>query len=86
MPMCRMQNQPSPPRNSEGEWKGPLETGGQKLRLVIRVTKGTGEKLSGAMDSLDQGANDIPISSVEQSGDQVKLELSRGSALHIRAR
>jgi hypothetical protein len=55
----------------EGEWKGTLEAGGQKLRLVIRVTKGSGEKLSGAMDSLDQGANDIPISSVEQSGDQV---------------
>jgi len=63
-------------KSLEGEWKGTLEAGGQKLRLVIRVTKGSGEKLSGAMDSLDQGANDIPISSVEQSGDQVKLELA----------
>ena len=72
-------------KSLEGEWKGTLEAGGQKLRLVIRVTKGTGEKLSGAMDSLDQGARDIPISSVEQSGDQVKLELA-GIGAHIRAR
>ncbi|HEV2987926.1 MAG TPA: CocE/NonD family hydrolase, partial [Candidatus Angelobacter sp.] len=60
----------------EGEWNGTLEAGGQKFRLVLKISKGSGDKLTGTIDSLDQGANDIPISSVEQKADQVKLELS----------
>jgi putative CocE/NonD family hydrolase len=68
---------PASSKNLAGEWNGTLDAGGQKLRLVLKVSKGSGDKLTGTIDSLDQqGANDIPISSVEQSGDQVKLELA----------
>ena len=67
---------PANSKGLEGEWNGTLEAGGQKLRLVLKITKGSGDKLTGTIDSLDQGVNDIPISSVEQKGDQVKLELS----------
>lgn len=67
----------------EGEWSGALDAGGQKLRLLVKISKDSGGKLSGTIDSLDQGANGIPISSVEQSGTEVKLELAEiGASYH----
>jgi uncharacterized protein len=60
----------------EGEWGGTLDAGGTKLRLVLKVTKSGDGKFTGTIDSLDQNANGIPISSIEQSGDNVKLELA----------
>jgi len=59
----------------EGEWSGTLEANGTKLRLVLKVSSKEG-KLTATIDSLDQNANGIPVSSVAQNGDQVKLELS----------
>src|SRR5215467_6406007 len=59
----------------EGEWNGTLEANGTKLRLVLKVSSKEG-KLTATIDSLDQNANGIPVSSVVQTGDQVKLELS----------
>src|SRR5260221_9783626 len=77
--------QPLPSKNLEGQWTGTLDAGGQKLRLAITITKNA-EKLTGTLDSLDQpGANGIPISSAEQSGDEVKLELS-GIGAHYRGK
>src|SRR5947209_2856357 len=68
---------PARPGNSlEGEWSGALDVQGQKLRLVLKVKKTPDGKLSATLDSPDQGANGIPISLVEQSGDAVKLELA----------
>jgi uncharacterized protein len=59
-----------------GDWSGTLEVQGQKLRLVLHLKNASG-KLTGTIDSLDQqGANDIPISTVEQTGADVKLGLS----------
>ena len=67
----------------EGEWNGALDAGGQKLRLLVKISKGSGDKLTGTIDSLDQGANGIPISSIEQSDNDVKLELVNiGASYH----
>lgn len=60
----------------EGEWQGTLDAGGTKLRLLLKLTKSAEGKLTGTLDSLDQDAKGIPISSIEQSGDEVKLELA----------
>src|SRR5215470_6028512 len=59
----------------EGEWNGTLDAKGTKLRLLLKVSSKEG-KLAATIDSLDQNANGIPVSSVVQNGDQVKLELS----------
>lgn len=67
-------------KSVEGEWNGALDVGSQKLRLRIKIGKGSGDKLSGTLDSLDQGANGIPLSSVEQSGNDLKLELAAAGA------
>ena len=59
-----------------GDWNGTLDVQGQKLRLVVHFKKNADGKLTGTIDSLDQGANDIPVSAVVQTGDDVKLEIA----------
>ena len=70
------QNAPSDSHSIAGDWNGELDVQGQKLRLVLHLTKNPDGKLLGTIDSLDQGANGIPVSSVDQTGDNVKLDLS----------
>src|SRR5262249_43502654 len=57
-------------------WQGTLTAGGAKLRLVLKVAKSAEGKLTGTLDSPDQNANGIPISSIDQSGNEVKLQLT----------
>jgi pimeloyl-ACP methyl ester carboxylesterase len=48
----------------EGEWRGTLEIAGVgKLRLVVKLKRQAG-RLTGALDSPDQGANDLPLAEV----------------------
>ena len=63
-------------KSLEGEWKGAINAQGQTLHVVLKVKKGADGKLTGTLDSVDQNANDIPISSIDQTGETVKLELS----------
>jgi len=60
----------------EGEWQGELTAGGQKLPLVLKVSKAGDGKFSATLDSPTQGAKDIPVSAIEQTADEVKFELS----------
>lgn len=59
-----------------GDWNGELDVQGTKLRLVLHVKKNPDGTLAATLDSLDQGANAIPVSAVSQKGNDVKLELS----------
>ena len=63
-----------------GDWNGELNAQGTKLRLVLHVKKNPDGTLAATLDSLDQGANAIPVSTVSQKGNDVKLELSGLSA------
>jgi len=67
---------PSDSRSIAGDWNRELDVQGQKLGLVLHLTKNPDGKLLGTIDSLDQGANGIPVSSVDQTGDDVKLDLA----------
>src|SRR5260370_27561814 len=58
-----------------GNWVGTLGPGPVKLRLALKVAKGADGSLSAKLDSLDQGANDLPVSSIAQTGTSVKFEL-----------
>jgi pimeloyl-ACP methyl ester carboxylesterase len=61
----------------EGTWTGALEVpGGMKLRLAIHIAKAADGKLSGTMDSLDQGAMGMPLSSVAVAGKSFELTLN----------
>src|SRR5689334_21741810 len=61
-----------PAQGIVGDWTGALDVQGQKLRLVLHVKK-SADTLAATLDSPDQGANDIPISSVTVSGEDVKV-------------
>ena len=64
----------TPAKDFEGSWQGTLEAGGQKLRLVVTVTKSDAGAYAGKFDSLDQGAT-IPIDTITVNGDAVRLEI-----------
>jgi hypothetical protein len=46
--------------SAAGNWSGTLDVSGVKLRLIFHVTEGADKKLSGMLDSVDQGAMGIP--------------------------
>jgi hypothetical protein len=58
-----------------GDWNGELNVQGTKLRLALHIKKNPDGAFVATLDSLDQNANGIPVSSVSQKGNDVKLEL-----------
>lgn len=61
----------------EGNWLGVLTVQGMKLRLALRVTSDAAGRLAAALDSLDQGARDLPVDVIEQSGRTVRFSAKR---------
>jgi uncharacterized protein len=51
-------------QNIAGDWQGTLKAGGAELRLVLHVTQRTDGSLKATLDSVDQGANGIPVTSI----------------------
>lgn len=58
----------------EGNWLGALEIGGGKLRLVVKVTKNADGSFKATLDSIDQGAKDLPLDSINQQEKNVRFE------------
>jgi pimeloyl-ACP methyl ester carboxylesterase len=58
-----------------GNWLGVLEVGGTKLRLMLKISAGADNSLHATMDSIDQGANDLPVDSIVQTGSSVRVEM-----------
>ena len=56
-----------------GDWKGKLEVNGAELRLVLHIAKAEDGGLKGTLDSVDQGANGIPVTSVTVQDSKMKF-------------
>jgi pimeloyl-ACP methyl ester carboxylesterase len=65
---------PLSPQPFAGDWAGTLDAGA-KLRLALHFTNTAGA-WRGFMDSLDQGANGIPLSTVTVDGNKLHFEIS----------
>jgi hypothetical protein len=65
---------PAKPSDIDGTWQGTVDAGGTKLRAVFHITN-TEEGLTATMDSPDQGANGIPVTTVTRSGSSLTMEL-----------
>jgi dipeptidyl aminopeptidase/acylaminoacyl peptidase len=65
----------------EGVWNGTLEFGGQKLRIVVTVTKSDTGAYSGKFESIDQGAT-VPFDSITLEGDNAKFEVKAAGILY----
>jgi RNA polymerase sigma factor (sigma-70 family) len=61
------------PPQLQGAWEGALDANGRTLRLVIKVSKTSDDAYSATMDSIEQGARDIPVSEVTYSNVTVRF-------------
>src|ERR1051326_1665111 len=59
-----------------GNWKGVLEIGQLKLRLVYKIQKTPEGLLFGSMDSLDQGVRDMKIDKIVQKDGKVQFQIA----------
>jgi uncharacterized protein len=62
------------PSDIDGNWLGTLDTGMGKLRLALHITN-TDQGLTATMDSLDQGANGMPVTSITRNGSSLKFDM-----------
>jgi len=58
-----------------GHWQGALEVGPVKLRLLFKISRAPGGVLTGKLDSLDQGARDIPVETISVRDNTVRMEV-----------
>lgn len=54
----------APKEPIEGIWQGTLAVGAIQLRLVLKISKNADGTLKATLDSVDQGAKDLPIDTI----------------------
>jgi|SRR5579871_430338 len=67
---------PAKPSDIDGDWLGTIDAGAAKLRLAFHITN-TEDGLTATMDSLDQGAKGIPVTTITRDGASLKMELKQ---------
>jgi hypothetical protein len=58
-----------------GDWNGTLKADGVELRLVLHITKNADGRLMATLDSTDQGANGIPVTSATVTNSHLSLNV-----------
>jgi uncharacterized protein len=58
----------------DGDWLGTLDTGMGRLRIALHITN-TDQGLTATMDSLDQNAKGMPVTSISRTGSSLKFEM-----------
>jgi len=58
-----------------GDWHGTLSVNGAELRLVLHISKNSDGSLKATLDSIDQNANGIPVSSATLTGSALSLRV-----------
>lgn len=58
-----------------GNWEGTLSAGGQKLRLVLKISQSADGALRATVDSLDQGAMDLTIDTITKKDGGLHFEM-----------
>src|SRR5713226_7600427 len=61
----------------EGTWQGTLKAGVLDLRLAFKISKKPDGSFTATMDSIDQGAKDIPVDEVTWKDPTLRLELKK---------
>jgi hypothetical protein len=59
----------------EGVWEGVLDAAGTQLHLRFNFVKNADGGIAATLDSVDQGANGLPVTSIARTGDAVKMDL-----------
>jgi len=58
-----------------GDWNGKLSVNGAELRLVLHVSKNSDGSLKATLDSIDQGANGIPVAFTNLKNSTLSLKV-----------
>lgn len=58
-----------------GDWQGTLSAGGAELRIVLHLTRAPDGSFTATLDSVDQGANGIPVNSVSFHASKLSLAI-----------
>ena len=58
-----------------GNWDGSLDAGAAQLRLVLHIKADSIGGYTATLDSVDQGANGIPVEKVSFEGNTLKLDI-----------
>ncbi len=69
----KTEHEPAKPSDIDGTWMGSLDTGTIKLRIVLHIVN-TEDGLTATLDSPDQGAKGLPVTSVTRDGAALKME------------
>jgi hypothetical protein len=59
----------------EGLWEGALDANGNTLRLKLNLSNRPDGTATGTMISVDQGGGEIPITTITETGSNLKLEV-----------
>ncbi len=72
------QDKPLQPAEKDvlGDWTGVLSADGTQLHVVLHVMKGQGEQLAATLDSMDQGANGIPVSVISVKDGKLSMAVA----------
>src|SRR5208282_2185391 len=60
-------------QNLAGDWQGTLKPGDAELGLVLHITKADDGSWKGTLDSVDQGANGIQVTSISLKESKLKF-------------
>src|SRR5580692_142985 len=60
-----------------GDWQGSLDTGGGSLRVVVHISSDKDGKLTATLDSPDQGASGIEVSTVSFKDPDLHFEIEK---------
>lgn len=71
----------APEKGFEGSWRGTLEAGDTKLRIVLSVMRSDAGVYTGKFESLDQGAT-VPIDAITVNNDAVRIDMKSSGILY----
>jgi D-alanyl-D-alanine-carboxypeptidase/D-alanyl-D-alanine-endopeptidase len=74
LPSSRPAPKPAKPSDIDGTWTGTLEAPNGSLRLAVHIVN-TADGLTATMDSLDQGAKGMTVTTVTRNGSSLKLDV-----------
>ena len=69
-------------KDLEGSWEGALDVSGTVLRLVLKLTNQP-SGATGTMVSVDQLGAEIPITTITQTGSQLKFTITSINASYV---
>ena len=67
---------PRPDSDLQGPWEGTLQVGNARLRLNLRIAESAPGTFHAQMDSVDQGAKNLPITALTYHRPVVHLEMA----------